>query len=714
MKDDPKSDAEFDLPEQTFSVLEISHLLMEKAWLIVVCMIMCLFIGLGYVSKQPKTYRSETAIEVDSEAPSVLKFDEDHPVDYTNQEALQTIVASFRSRSLLRRVVEKHGLQNDKLFVGTPGEISMDAAIDRLLAATSVETRKGTRLIDITAEYHDAQTAQKLANSLANEFIAQLIEQRALTSKIALNFLMGEAETLKAKLQASEEKLQEYKEQHNSVSLEEKQDTVVAKLKNQSGQVTEAKAARLRLEADYGEVQQHAKDVDALLAIASVADHPAVLECKQQITTLDAKISALTARYTEINPKLIQARAQMADAKASLAATVLKTPALLRLAYESAATTELNFETALGEQEKVALELNRQAIPYNVLYRDMETNRALYEAILRRLKEADIAKGIELTNVRIFEPATLPNEPQNPGKAKIAALCLACGSVLGVVLTFCFYALDSSLKTVDQAERVTGLPVIGAIPRGSRTILEKGNIFLISEPRSMIAEGFRSLRASLQLAAKRNDSRVFLFTSAISAEGKTFTSIHYAVALAQQGLRTLIIDADLRAPKVGRILLDDDHCPGLTDFIQSPAHETLAFSPTQIANLFALPAGSRVANPAELLSRPWFQAAVKKAAEQFDMVVIDSAPIHAVSDTLLLLDSADMVCLVAKAASTPARVVIRARNQLEQAGAAVAGLLLNQLPKRGGAGYYYYYSQGAYGSGSYGQEGRKCDNATAS
>lgn len=711
MNDNSTGESESQISEQTFSFQEITHILMERAWLIVVCVIVSMFLGLGYAAKQPKTYRSQAAIEVDSEEPSVLKFDEGHPVDYSNQDTLQTIVASFRSRSLLKKVVEKHGLQTDKLFVGAASEMSMDAAIDRLLAVTSVEIRKGTRLIDITAAFQNPQTAQKLANSLANEFIAQLIEQRALTSKLALNFLMDEAETLKAKLQASEEKLQEYKEKHNSVSLEEKQDTVVSKLKSQSAQVTEAKAVRLRLEADYREVQKHARQVDALLAIASVADHPAVAECKQVIGSLESKISALSLRYTEKHPKMIQARAQLADAKAALEATVLKIPELLRSAYETAATTEKNFEIALGEQEKVALDLNKQAIPYNVLYRDMETNRALYEAILRRLKEADIAKGVELTNVRIFEPATLPNGSDTPGRTKIAVLCMAGGLILGIALTFCVYTLDSSLKTVDQAERVTGLPVIGAVPRGSRRVLDKGNIFLINEPRSMIAEAFRSLRTSLQLAAKRRDSRVFLFTSAISAEGKTFTSIHYAVALAQQGLRTVIIDADLRAPKVGRILLRDEHVPGLTDFIESATHDKIEFRPTQIENLFVMPAGSRVVNPAELLSRHWFQLAATKAAAEFDAVVIDSAPIHAVSDTLLLLESADLVCLVAKAGSTPARAVMRAYSQLEQAGAHVAGLLLNQLPRRGGAGYYYYYSTGRYGSEGYG--GKECKLAGA-
>ncbi|MEI8233450.1 MAG: polysaccharide biosynthesis tyrosine autokinase [Verrucomicrobiota bacterium] len=693
---------EDDGDNRKFSFLEVLYLLRERAWLIVVCVIAGLFVGLGYAARQSKIFRAKTVLEVASEEPNVLRFEEGRSQDFTNLDALNTTVACFRSRTLLKNVVEKCDLRHNRAFSGQGWNPSDEQAVERVLRATKVEVRKGTRLIDITGESSDPQTAQTLANGLAAEFFALQMEQRASTSKLAVKFLMDEAAALKAKLQHSEEALQEYRENNRSVSLEEKQDTVVSKLKNQNAQWTEAKAARLRLEADCSKVMEHAGDVNALLSMACVSNHPAVAECKQQISTLESKISVLGVRYTEKHPKMIQARAQLADANALLNATVLKIPALLRSTYEAAIETEHNFETALREQEQAAQALNRQAIPYNVLYRDVETDRALYEAILKRLKQADIAKGVELTNIHIFESATLPSGPVNPGRMKLAALGIFSGLVLGVGLSFALHLVDSSLKTVDQTERLTGLSVIGAIPRSGRRIKTKDDIFLLSDPKSMIAEAFRSLRASLELAAHRKDGGVFLFTSAVPSEGKTFTSIHMAVAFAQQGLRTLLIDADLRAPKIGDIFACGRRTPGVSDLISRDEPVRPDSHATEIDNLFVLSAGTRILNPAEILSGPGFGKLLRRAAADFDAVIVDSAPIHAVSDTLLLVEHADWVCLVAKAGSTSANAVIRARQQLEMAGAKVVGLVLNQLPKDGGFGYYYYYSPGHYGEEGYG------------
>jgi len=687
-----------------FTFLEVIHLLRERAWVIVVCVIVGLFLGLGYAAHQSRIFRAKAVLEVASEEPNVLKFDQGHAQDFTAQDALQTTVACFRSRTLLQNVIDKYDLRSDPAFAGRLGNLTDEQALERILRVTYVDVRKGTRLIDIIGESSNPKTAQTLANALSAEFLAMLMEQRASTSKFALKFLMDEAATLKTKLQHSEEVLQDYKENHHSVSLEEKQDTVVSKLKNQNAQWTDAKAARLRLEADYNKVVAHADDVNMLLSMAAVSNHPAVIECKQQISTLESKIAVLGLRYTEKHPMMIQTRAQIADAHALLNATVLKMPSLLRSTYEAAIVTEKNFETALREQEQAAQDLNRQAIPYNVLYRDVETDRALYEAILKRLKEADIAKGVELSNIRIFEAAALPAGPVNLGKIKLGGLGILGGLVLGVGLSFALHLVDNSLKTVDQAERITGLSVIGAIPRGGRRIKSKNDIFLLNDPKSIIAESFRSLRASLELAARRKDGGIFLFTSAVPSEGKTFTAIHIAVAFAQQGLRTLLIDADLRAPKIGDIFKCERGVPGVSDVIAReswPCRDSLA---TEINNLFVLSAGTRIINPAEILSGPGFGKLLQMAAADFDAVIVDSAPIHAVSDTLLLVEHVHWVCMVAKAGGTSASAVIRARQQLELAGAKVAGLVLNQLPSDGGVGYYYYYSPGHYGEAGYGSK----------
>ncbi|XHR26841.1 MAG: hypothetical protein ACFUZC_12895 [Chthoniobacteraceae bacterium] len=263
--------------------------------------------------------------------------------------------------------------------------------------------------------------------------------------EVAVKYLMDEAANLKAKLQHSEEALQIYKEMHGSVLLDEKQETAVAKLKAQKAQLTEAKAVRLRLEADYRKVTEHAGDVQELLGIAAVSGHPSVLECQQQVASLEARISELSLHYTEKHPKILQVRAQLLDAREALRAAVLKMPELIRATYEEALLTEKNCESAVKEQENAALLLSRQALPYNVLFRDVETDRALYEAILKRLRKADLARGSELTNI----PAVLPSEPVSPSCVKVSILGLLGGLVVGVALSLGLCRGDQSLKRVE-------------------------------------------------------------------------------------------------------------------------------------------------------------------------------------------------------------------------------------------------------------------------
>jgi capsular exopolysaccharide synthesis family protein len=260
-------------------------------------------------------------------------------------------------------------------------------------------------------------------------------------------------------------------------------------------------------------------------------------------------------------------------------------------------------------------------------------------------------------------------------------------------LSFGLNAIDSSFKTVDKVERVLGLPLLGAIPRST------GDAALVfQDSTSAAAESFRSLRTSLSLLGKVERRKVTLFTSAVPSEGKSFCAINHAISLAQQGLRTLLIDADLRMPTVATTMLRKAAAPGLTELLAGQAALDQAIHHTEEENLFILPAGSRAPNPAELLGRSDFGALIAQSTQQFDRIVIDTAPVNAVSDTLLLVEHAHSVCLVVRAGSTSRKAVLRASAALTSAGHRPAGVILNRLSARSGIGYYYHYSAGKYGA----------------
>ena len=363
-------------------------------------------------------------------------------------------------------------------------------------------------------------------------------------------------------------------------------------------------------------------------------------------------------------------------------------------AFEASKNTEQKFEQALREQEQAALTLAKLSIPFNVLVREVESDRALYESVLKRMKETDVTRGLEQNNVRIIESAGLPNAPIRPDKVRIMLLALAGGLAAGLGLSFGLNAMDSSFKTVDKAEGILGLPVLGAVPRNAG-----GTPIVFDDATSAAAEAFRSLRTSLSLMGKVEQRKVTLFTSAVPAEGKSFCAINHAISLAQQGLRTLLIDADLRRPSVATTLLEGATTLGLSDLLTGQSAFDQAIQSAKKENLFVMPAGSRAPNPAELLSRSDFGALIAEASKKFDRVVIDTAPVNAVSDTLLLVEHAQSVCLVVRAGSTSRKEALRAAAALASAGHGPVGAILNWVTSRNGVGYYYHYSAGRYGKG---------------
>ena len=359
------------------------------------------------------------------------------------------------------------------------------------------------------------------------------------------------------------------------------------------------------------------------------------------------------------------------------------------------------------------MELNKIAIPYNVLQRDVESDRALFESITLRLKETNVTGGIENAPFRVIEEPLVASYPSKPRKKLILALSLVFGVTLGAGTVIGRDAIDSSLRTVDEAEEYLELTVLASIPdrRNAELIESAGK--LISErtkkrerndPRPVAsikdfdseqAEAFRTLRTSISLLGKQSEYRSFLFTSAIPSEGKTFTSLNFALSLAQQGLRTLIIDADMREPKLQRNLLgDEQEISGLSELLsgQVPFNEILR--PTKQENLVLLPAGRHPPDAAELLDNKEFSGILERLLQDFDRVIIDSPPVNSVSDVLLIAAFAHATCLVTRAGKTPKRAVRRALLQLEKAHANVVGVIFNRLPVGGASAGYYYYHYG--------------------
>ena len=674
------------------------HLLREKAWLIALCTIGVFLLAGIYLLRAPKIYASRATIMVEQQESKVVNIQDVTQDDLKALEVMKTVEQSLGTDALMLRVAKVNQLPSNPNFL--PPREGQSYSDDELIRALSdslrIRVRRGTRLIDITAESRAPALARQLAQSVIEEFIRQGYNQRIGVSQEANGFLVQEAERLKVKLEKSERALQAYREHNNAVSLEDKQNIIVETLKDLNLKLNEARSQRMKLESDFAQYKELARgDPKALLVLSIIADSPAVLEAKKRLADEEAQIAMLTRRYRAEHPKFIQAQSELAQVAGDLNKTILKAGESIGAAYEVAGVNERKLEEALRAQEKLSLELNKIAIPYSGLAREVESDRALYQSIVTRLKETDVTKALEKSPIRVVEPARIPAKPVRPHKMLVLLLGLLGGLCTGVSACLLLQAFDRSLKTVDETERSIGWPVVAAVPMLPRlnSLGRERDLPILHDPDSPVAEAFRSLRTVLALKESAG-RQVLLCTSAAPGEGKTFCSLNCALALAQQGYRTLLVDADLRRPTIAKTLHLNPHKPGLADYLSGTTTLADLVQEGGIDNLFVLAAGPAIRHPAELFSAAKIERLFNDPfLAGFERVLFDTAPIHAVSDALTLVRHANVVCLVVRAAVTPAKVVQRAADMLVSAGARDLAVVLNALPARNRDSYYYYSAE---------------------
>jgi polysaccharide biosynthesis transport protein len=778
---------------QRFDIRRFWHSFVERIWIVAICVLAGFFLALGYLGRTPKLYQGHTVLEVEFQEPSFLPTDDSatrmRSMFLASQEALRTIEQNLTNQTLLSRVVRSEGLAADggRALLGQtvvidkkssppqhtetpqPGAKAqsssggttftpLEEGLGRAMAGmVRPSIRRGTRLIDLYVTHPDPVMAQRFAEAVGREYIRHSIERRAALSEEALRYLLEEEERLKTNLQKSEAAVADYKAKNpdalqlggGTAATGSQQGSgagsggprgglVEDKLQDLNNKLTASKAERIRLEGELEQIQQNRDNIDALLQIPSISAAPMVTEARRTVRQIEASITTYALRYKDKHPKMIAAKASLADAKDKLRDAVLAQPAILRNAIEQSKATETSLNRALQDQQGVAVALNRTAIGYQELARQAETDRALYESVLRQIKETSLTKDVKANAVSVIEHSPLPQSPVSPRPTRTIFLGLLGGLAVGLAFIFGADALDRSIKTVDQAENTLGLPVFAAVPettdegpvsrlkRKSRKAFGSSNYRVVVEtPESPAAEAFRNLRAALSLLGPEAERKVSLFTSAVPNEGKSFTSANYSLALAQQGYRVLLVDGDLRRPTMHKIFRfpsaknnGEDTEPGVIDCLlgeadvasaarQIPAgeiqivDENIAVTGNILTatggQLSVLAGGRRSPNPAEILAGPFFGRLIAEAGTLFDRVVIDSAPILAVSDTLLMTPHVQTLCIVIRAAKTPRQAVRRALSLLAKSGIRPAGLVLNRLRRSRGVGYYYYYASHGYG-----------------
>ena len=676
----------------------LAYLLWEKAWLIGALTALVLSAGIIFLVRSERVYAATTTIEVEEQQQSLVRADGTKFEGSGGEAILKTIEQNFESPALKLRLGRNEELLSDPAFLPDLPRTVSDTRIESAIGGKlSASIRSGTRLIDVKAEDASPEVAQKLSRLAVEEFIGSMSEKRVKVSQSAHGMLRQEAERLKGVLEKSESTLQKYKEQNRAVSLEEKQNIVGERLKELNQKVTDARAERLKIESDRAQITELAgQPPERLLLLPRIATASEVIEAQRLLNEKNAELATLSRRYKPEHPKFVDATSALTQLEQRRDAAIQHASELVATAVDAAVVTEKKFEEALRGQESIALELSQMAIPYSALAREVESDRALYASLLVRMKESDVGQSVSPYAIRIVAPASRPERPIKPNKALILLLSLGGGLALGLSSALGLHALDRSLRTIDQAEKALGLRSLAAVPHRSGAKLVTARRLFIEKPNSAVAEAFRGLRTTLMVTRREAGYRSVLFASSVPGEGKSFCAINYAVALAGQGFRTLLMDADLRLPSIGPAFLGEGSAAaGVTEILRGVCPLADAVHLTDIENLYVLPAGRVVSNPTELIGKADLAAFFENALARFDRIVIDTAPVHAVSETLFLVPHVDAVCLVVRSGRTPVAAIERALQKLRESGAKIPGFILNGLPLRGG--YHYHYHAPGYG-----------------
>lgn len=752
-----------------FDWREYYYALKARAWIVVLCVTLFTLWGIFSAVTQQGLYSARAVLFIQQAKSKVLseKLEGVSDDQIRSIDMINTLVDLLRSYPFALRVVNHQKLAGDREFLSAAGfsgrETSPERAAGALSRMVTASYRLNTRLIDINLTTHNASVSVKLANAYAEEYLRYVHDQRAEATRSASTFLMEESDRLRKRMKSSEEGMQSFREREKAASMESMLLEAQTQLTQLSARQSLIHSKLTQINSDLEVARSNKGKTEELLRLPSVAGEPKVAALVSQLSALEKDFVLIQQRYRAKHPAYISVKTQLDFGKAELSKVLNDIVGLLD-SIRSSLIAQQNAANAEREAvEKRLLDVTSKSIEYNDLKRELETDTALYNAVIGRIKEVDVTKEIADSPIVIQERATGAYPVSKP-PLKILLQSILTGLAVGVGIVLGLHKLDTSMKTVDQLEHLTGVDVAAAIPqiggdskarfglftkeqqsqlkvawagamaiardasippraRLSRihevlspalamiahphiaTALPRGGELVVKDDRSgVVAEAFRSLRATMATNARVEKQRTFLLSSAIPSEGKSFCSSNFATTLAQQGLRTLLVDADLRKPTISGIFFGMNRKPGLSEVLMGAAKLPEAVNPAGIEGLSILTAGGRSSNPSELLAGQPFREFIEEALKQYDRVVIDSAPILAVSDTLLLAPYVDVVCLVIRAYMTPRKMIQRAIKALKDIHVQPAGLVFNCIPAGSESysysGKYYgtYGSKGVYGS----------------
>jgi capsular exopolysaccharide synthesis family protein len=574
--------------------------------------------------------------------------------------------------------------------------LAQSTAVNELQGGLTIAPIRASSLVEIRYRSPDPEYAAWAANEVANQYKLYTLESRLAASKEANSWLSDQLKGQRAKVDAADRALQQYKETNNAAAVDDRQNIVLQKLTALQTQVVDARFELVGKQAAYQQylaLQQENKPLDSLPAIVG---SESIQTLKTNLATLRDGHAKLTTQFGDKMPQVIASNARIKQAESELQSAMTNVVASLESDFRAAEARVQSLESSLNEQKGAAMGLDRKMMAYGQLEMDAKSERQLYEKLLEQFNEGGVSGEFKGSNIQVVDAAETPQYPILPQVQRDLMVSAAGGVMLALVLAFGFEYFDSRLKSPDEVKAHLDLPFLGMIPAvSSREASGEAPMLQESVPPAF-AEAIRALRTAVLFSSADEGSRSLVITSTGPHEGKTLVSSSLAITLAQAGQKTLVIDADMRRPRMHEALGRPQE-PGLSNVLVGDTKLSDAARPTAIENLTLLPAGHIPPNPAELLGSKKYEELLTQLRRMYDWVVIDAPPVMPVTDASLVAHTATGVLFVVGSEMTPRQNAAAAIEQLKSANAKFVGVVLNRVHIQRHSYYYSPYYRKEYG-----------------
>lgn len=671
-----------------------------------------ILLGVVSILVAPRIFQARASVQIDQQVAKVLGTEDTSPLD-SGVEAdrfLQTQVDVFESRAMARRVSDSLGLAANDEFLkrmsgGTIAPLTpatgtrLDRVLDTLQKNLTVDLPRNSRVVGLIFTSRDPALAAQIANSYSTNFIEQNIQRKFSTSAYSRKFLNEQLGLVKSRLEESERALIAYARSAQLIDAsggaaraegvpEGPRSLVTANLVDLNTAFAESEANRLRTRQRWEQAR-----ATPLMSVPEVLSNETIQRLSQRYSENLASLDELRNRLTPNHPTLIQATAQLATIESQIKLLARNILESINNQYLTAERQHRAIEAKLAVLKSATLTEQGRGVRYNILQREVDTNRQLYDSLLQRFKQVSAEAGISTNNVAIVDSAEPPRKPTSPRPALNLAISIVAGIGLALMFAFGREYLDDSIRDPQDVERKLGIPLLGVVPEQS-----DGNpLAALANPRSELAEAYHSVRTAIELSSNQGTPRSILVSGGGQSEGKSTTSFALAQDFAMLGRQVLLIDADLRRPSLHRVVKAKRTERGLSTVLAQLGPVEEAIVATETPSLSFLSSGPLPPDPATLFAGAALPELLAKLVEKYDVVVIDGPPVLALADAAQLAASAQATIFVAEAGGALFGQARNAVSRLIRAKARIIGCVVTKYnAQRSGYGASYDYYRYRY------------------